>query len=75
MADRKVSDLMTKTVITVKEDSPIMECIDHMLKHNVKRVPVLNREGSVIGMLYERDVFYYITEFMSNSKSEVGGNE
>ncbi len=75
MADRKVSDLMTKTVITVKEDSPIMECIDHMLKHNVKRVPVLNRENRVIGMLYERDVFYYITEFMSNSKSEVGENE
>jgi len=75
MANRKVSDLMTKMVITVKEDSPIMECIDHMLKHNVKRVPVLNGENRVVGMLYEKDVFYYITEFMTNSKSEAHDNE
>jgi len=39
MADRKVRDFMTQMVITVKEDSPIMECIDHMLKNNVKRGP------------------------------------
>jgi len=75
MADRKVRDLMTQIVITVKEDSPLMECIDHMLKSNVKRVPVLNRENRVVGMLYERDVFYYLTDFMSNSKSEVRDNE
>ena len=75
MADRKVRDLMTQIVITVKEDSPLMECIDHMLKNNVKRVPVLNRENRVIGMLYERDVFYYITKVMSNCKSEVPDNE
>jgi len=75
MADRKVRDLMTRIVITVKEDSPLMECIDHMLKNNVKRVPVLNKDNRVIGMLYERDVFYYITEFMSNSTSAVRDNE
>jgi len=63
-ADRKVGELMTRTVITVKEDSTLMECIDHMLKNNVKRVPVLNKEDRVIGMLYERDLFYEITKTM-----------
>jgi len=67
MADRKVSEFMTQMVITVKEDAPIMECIDHMLKHNVKRVPVLNKGNNVIGMLYERDIFYFITDAMQNS--------
>jgi len=67
MANRKVEVFMTPTVITVREEAPIMECIDHMLKHNVKRVPVLNRENRVIGMLYERDVFYFITNAMENS--------
>ena len=42
MADRKVEECMTSPVITVKEDATLMECIDHMLKNNVKRVPVLN---------------------------------
>jgi CBS domain-containing protein len=60
MADRKVRDFMTHMVITVKEDAPI-ECIDHMLKHAVKRVPVLNKGNNVIGILYERDIFYFIT--------------
>jgi CBS domain-containing protein len=67
MADRKVIDFMTQMVITVKEDAPIMECIDYMLKHNVGRFPVLNKENKVIGILYERDVFYFITDAMQNS--------
>jgi len=41
-----------------------MECVDHMLKNGVKRVPVLNTEGVVVGMIYERDVFYEITRSM-----------
>jgi len=61
---KKVRDLMTPKVITVNEDATLMECIDHMLKNNVKRVPVLNKETRVIGMLYERDVFYEITKTM-----------
>jgi CBS domain-containing protein len=67
MADRRVRDFMTQMVITVKEEAPIMECIDHMLKHDVKRVPVLNKENRVIGILYERDIFYFITDAMQNS--------
>ena len=46
----------------------LMECIDHMLKHNVKRVPVMNKENRVVGMLYERDVFYTITKSMLEEK-------
>jgi CBS domain-containing protein len=64
MSDRKVSDLMTRIVVTVREDSSLMECVDHMLKNGVKRVPVLSREGAVAGMIYERDVFYEITRSM-----------
>jgi CBS domain-containing protein len=61
-ADKKVEKLMTSKIITVNEDATLMECIDHMLKNNVKRVPVVNKDNKVIGMLYERDVFYEITK-------------
>jgi CBS domain-containing protein len=71
-AGKKVRDLMTPKVITVNEDSTLMECIDHMLKNNVKRVPVLSKEEKVIGMLYERDVFYEITKSIL-SESAGGG--
>lgn len=68
-ADKKVSDIMTRKVITIDEDSTLMECIDHMLKNNVKRVPVLDRKNKVIGILYERDVFYEITKAMLNENT------
>jgi len=71
-AGKKVRDIMTPKVITVKEDSTLMECIDHMLKNDVKRVPVLNKENRVTGMLYERDVFYEITKSMINENTGGG---
>jgi CBS domain-containing protein len=71
-AGKKVKDIMTPKVITVKEDSTLMECIDHMLKNNVKRVPVLNKDNRVAGMLYERDVFYEITKSMINENTGGG---
>jgi CBS domain-containing protein len=71
-AGKKVKDIMTPKVITVKEDSTLMECVDHMLKNNVKRVPVLNKDNGVAGMLYERDVFYEITKSMINENTGGG---
>lgn len=63
-ACRLVSEVMTKRITTVPDEAPLMECIDHMLKNNVKRLPVVDRSGKVVGMLYERDVFYEITRAM-----------
>jgi CBS domain-containing protein len=71
-AGKKVKDRMTPEVITVKDDSTLMECIDHMLKNDVKRVPVLDKDNRVVGMLYERDVFYHIAKTMLN-ENEGGG--
>uniref|UniRef100_A0A832GR48 CBS domain-containing protein n=1 Tax=Caldimicrobium thiodismutans TaxID=1653476 RepID=A0A832GR48_9BACT len=64
VANKKVKEIMSKQVITVPEDAPLMECIDHMLKHNIKRLPVVNKEGKVVGMIYERDVFFAVTKAM-----------
>jgi len=69
-AGKQVRDIMTPKVITVKEEATLMECIDHMLKNNVKRVPVLNKDNRVTGMLYERDVFYEITKSMINENTK-----
>ena len=67
--DRKVSEMMTKKVITVNEDSSLMECVDHMLKNNVKRLPVMGKDGKVTGILYERDIFFTITKTMLNENN------
>lgn len=64
VADKKVMTVMTKEVITVREDENLMECVDRMIKKNVKRLPVINKAGKVVGILYERDIFFSIVKAM-----------
>ncbi len=62
--DRKVKDLMTSPIITVREDDPLMECVDLILRKRIRRMPVLDNAGKVVGMIYLRDVFFAITKAM-----------
>jgi CBS domain-containing protein len=66
---KKVKDLMTRDVVTVREDDPLMECVDHLVKNRVRRLPVLDKTGKVVGMLYVRDIFFAITKAMLEEDS------
>jgi len=70
-ACKHVSNIMTTDIITVPDEAPLMECVDHMLKYNVRRLPVIDKTGKVVGMLYERDVFYEITRAMDKGAEGV----
>jgi CBS domain-containing protein len=67
-----VKELMTQEVITVEEDAPLMECVDHMVKNNVKKLPVIGPGGAVTGMLYERDLFFAIVKAMLDNPGIAG---
>ncbi len=67
--DKKVSDLMTRTVVSVKEDHPLMECVDHMLKFQISTIPVIDHDGKFIGMLYESDLFFAVTNTLLGAGS------
>ncbi len=62
---KRVSELMTQKVISVNEDAPLMECVDHMLRNNIRRLPVTAKDGRVVGILYEMDIFIAITKAMN----------
>ncbi len=57
-ADKKVGDIMTKKVITVPEEAPLMECADFLVRYNLQRLPVVNKEKKVVGIVYVRDLYY-----------------
>ncbi len=63
-AGYKVKDYMSKDVITVKENCPLMECVDRLVKNKVQRLPVIDNAGNVVGMLYHRDIFFAIAGSM-----------
>ncbi len=64
VAQRKVKEFMTKQVITVYEDDPLMECAELIVKHNLQRLPVLNKDKRVVGMVYVRDLYYAVVKVL-----------
>ena len=49
-------EIMTRDVITVKEDTPIHEAMEIMLKERISGVPVVFDDMSLAGVLSEKDV-------------------
>ncbi len=64
VADKKVSEFMTTKVISVPERAPLMECADLLIKHNLQRLPVLDGQKKVVGMIYVRDRYYRIVSVL-----------
>ncbi len=57
-----VKKIMVKDVITIRNDSSMYEGIKLMLKHRIGALPVLNRDGKLVGIITERD-YMKIAEF------------
>lgn len=55
----KVSVIMTKPLITITEDTHIMEIIDIMIKKHLRRIPVLEGK-TIVGIVYISDVFFEV---------------
>src|SRR5688500_10084533 len=49
-------DCMTDSVITVTPDSSLEDCCERMEESQVRRVPVVDRDGSCCGMVAQADV-------------------
>lgn len=52
----KVEDLMTTKVISVKEDTPVSEVANMMIKNNINRVPVLDNDSRLTGIITRADI-------------------
>ncbi len=54
--DAKVHEKMTKNVITLYEDEPIINAVKKFNKYDFGRFPILNREGKLVGILTQKDI-------------------
>jgi len=57
LAFRTAGDVMTKPVITIEEDRQLSEAVNVMLEKGVKRLPVVDKEGRLCGMISRLDIF------------------
>ena len=49
-------DLMIEDVVAIKEQASLMKAPVLMNKHNVRRLPVLNKENKLVGIITRMDV-------------------
>ena len=74
-----VKDYMTKTLVTFKQDTNILDAIHTLVEHRIAGAPVVDDAGNLVGMLSELDCLkvalqagYYgdyggpVADFMSN---------
>jgi CBS domain-containing protein len=54
--EMKASELVKQSVVTIHEDQDIDEVIASMRKHGVRRVPVVDNQGALVGILTVDDL-------------------
>jgi len=61
-APLRVSDYMTRKLVTFKADQPIEEVINAIIKHRISGGPVVNEKHELIGVISEGDCIKEISE-------------
>lgn len=54
---RTVADVMTREVVTVSAEAPLSDAVELMIRHQVKRLPVVSTNG-VLGMISRVDLLH-----------------
>ena len=66
---RRAADLMTRNVITVKAGMPLGELASLLEKHRIKRVPVVDDSGKIIGIVSRAN----LVQALINLRPEITG--
>ena len=70
LAKVKMTDVMTKDVVTVEEDTPLEEAARIMADNKIGGLPVM-RDGKVVGMITETDLFKTFLEMLGGREEGV----
>ena len=60
-----LGDVVTEKLVTAQEDEGIFEALQRMRIHAVRRMPVVDREGGLVGIISVDDVIHLLSEEMS----------
>ncbi len=71
-SDKVVGDIMVKDLVTIDSEVPLMLCTDLMIKKGLQRLPVTDENDEIIGMVYIRDIFDIVSEYIVKGGQEHG---
>jgi len=51
-----VNDVMTRTIVVCREDEDLSSAIAAMEEHQIRRIPVIDQGGRIVGIISQADV-------------------
>ena len=54
--NKKISSVMTRVVDTIQENESLIEAVDIMKKRKIKHLPVVNEDGTLVGIVTATDL-------------------
>lgn len=61
-----IGDVMTRPAVTAREDDSVLEAMERMRTNGVRRMPVVDATGLLIGIISVDDMLEIISEEMSD---------
>lgn len=60
-----LGDLAARDLVTVREDQGVFECMQQMRINGIRRMPVVDRKGGLVGIISLDDLIQLLAEEMS----------
>ena len=56
----QVKEIMSKPLVTALETQSLIDALQTMQKNNFRRIPIVNKEGMLVGIVIDKDIFKII---------------
>jgi acetoin utilization protein AcuB len=67
-----VEEVMTLNAITIRETQPVQDAIALMIKHKISGLPVVGRDGVLVGIISEQDILKYCLNLIEREADRPG---
>jgi len=67
-----VNSIVSKPIVTIQETQSLIDALKTMQKNNFRRIPIVNKEWKLVGIVTDKDIFKIIInnkELLSNLRN------
>lgn len=66
IASLKVMDIMNTDIISIRKDADIYECLEFMRRKSISRMPVVDKNGIIKGVISVSDILCELQDVIDN---------
>ena len=72
LAKLKIKEIMTPDPITIRDDATISDAAQLMIDYKVSGLPVVDKDGNLVGMITESDIFRLVVKHWREEQEKEG---